>query len=362
MAAEPQPQEQPASSSTAMDRVLHDANLLGASLAFLPPPLTLTVSKAFYAAVTARHAAWRALALQRWPAIAPLLDALIAKGQGQGQRQRQSSSSSVHAFCCHRARVEAAARIAASRSAPQSPPAPEEELARLREFFRDAWLEVQITHVPQPASFWLAQVRASEALGDEAGAAIRRKQMANVVARGPLASKLIHLGSEAGEAALLELCQQGPGLDLDVHCREIVHLGEWLMTLTLLRVPGGGDGDEGAAPHADAGAEAITLVSQLGFRSVASEEIMDGDGGIAAFTGVLDSEDGCFLRAPPLLVGTPLAYRLSFVLAELQVCHDDDDEGEEGEESQSRGGRTCASRRRSWCWRSRGRAGRRARA
>ena len=96
----------------------------------------------------------------------------------------------------------------------------------MRAFFRDAWLEVQITHVPQPQSWWLAQVQASEAMGDSTGEAMRREQMANVKDRGPLASKLIPLGSEAGDAALLALFgEKKGGLYLDVHCREIVHIG-----------------------------------------------------------------------------------------------------------------------------------------
>ena len=81
-------------------------------------------------------------------------------------------------------------------------------------------------------------MRASEAQGDAAGAAIRREQMTKIVARGPLASKLIPLGDENNaeeEAALLALCREGRGLDLDVHCRGIVHIGEWLVTLALLR-------------------------------------------------------------------------------------------------------------------------------
>lgn len=148
--------------------------------------------------------------------------------------------------------------------------------------------------------------------------------MEHVVARGPLASKLLAFDG-GDDAALLALCGPGgPPLDLDVHCREIVHVGEWFMTLALLRPGGGGDGGEEA--------EAVTLASQLGFRPVAREEIMDDEGGIAAFSGELDSKDGCFLRAPPALMGggaPALAYRLGFVLAELQVCHDDDDNSDE---------------------------------
>lgn len=85
------------------------------------------------------------------------------------------------------------------------------------------------------------------------------------------------------------------------------------MTLTLLR-PG-----DGATP-----AEAVTLASQLGFRSKASQEIMDNEKDIAAFSNVLDSKDGCFLRAPSAVLGAPLACRLGFMLTELQICHDDD--------------------------------------
>ena len=70
-------------------------------------------------------------------------------------------------------------------------------------------------------------------------------------------------------------------------------------------------------------AEAIMLASQLGFHSYMSEEIMDHKGGIAAFSDVLDSKDGCFVRAPSAVLGAPLACRLGFMLTDLQVCHDD---------------------------------------
>lgn len=117
------------------------------------------------------------------------LDALVARGQGE----------SIFAFCRHKAQVEAAARSAShGPAAPGGVRTQKHELARLRAFFKDSWLEVQKTHAPQPQSWWLAQVQASEALGDSTGAAMRREQMANVKDRGPLASKLIPWGARPG--------------------------------------------------------------------------------------------------------------------------------------------------------------------
>lgn len=70
---------------------------------------------------------------------------------------------------------------------------------------------------------------------------------------------------------------------------------------------------------------------------------MDDEGGIAAFSGVLDSKDGCFVRAPPALIGQPLAHRLSFLLTELQVCHDDHHAGEEDRPSGWKDVKACAT-------------------
>jgi hypothetical protein len=188
-----QQQERPEPTATA--RVFQDPNLLLSVLAFLPAPAFAAVpavSRAFDAA-TAFDLVWRPLALCRWPSCRPILDLLQARGQP------------LPHFCRRRMAAE---RRTTDEDKEQK--MKEEELARLRVFFQDSFLEVQLTH----------------------------KTEGRV-----LASKLIPLTEEHDEE-LLTLFVEMRDLPLTTHAPLAkVPFSEYKMALTLVRA-GDGQGEQ----------------------------------------------------------------------------------------------------------------------
>lgn len=75
-----------------------------------------------------------------------------------------------------------------------------------------------------------------------------------------------------------------------------VHLDEYKTTLTLVR-PHAGDGDGGE----DGKPAFVPLISQKRYKPYMTQEIMDDEGGIAAFSSVLTAADRA--QVSPALVG-----------------------------------------------------------